>query len=116
MLNQELWKSVGHANHAKQDGCPSDTSNAVDCGVVRLLRGDRSSQGPNTREVRENKGSSVESKWIQPPVNETLGAGITSLASLLNDIRLMQSSSGIPLPQGGLSDQWNINRLHMGSM
>lgn len=64
----------------------------------------------------ENKCSSVENIETQPPVNETLGTVITRMTSLPNDTRPMQSSSGILLSQGGLSDQWNISRLHMGSM
>ena len=81
-------------------------------GLSGFLEGDSSSQRPSHKEDKGELGSSVSSVGTQPPVSETLGTSMFSMASLSSDLLLTQSSSGIHLLQVSLSDQWNISRSH----
>ena len=78
------------------------------------LEGDSSSQGPNPREERGLVNRDFRGKCgAQPPVSETLGTGMSSMASLPIDIQSTQSCSGVPLSQWGLQNAGNkgVHRL-----
>ena len=92
-------------------------------GLSGSLEGDSRSKGPSPREDRGQLESSVNCKCrAQPPVSETLGTGISSMASLQSDNKSTQSCSGVPLSQWGLQNAGNkrgsppdkVGQLHHG--
>ena len=56
-------------------------------GLSGSFEGERSSHGPSTKEGRGELSSYVAIIGTQPPVSETLGAGVSSMSSLPSDTR-----------------------------